>query len=248
MTDQFDRGSVVERARADTQIDQGLRSHMLRVYNYMTVGLALTGIVAFLVATTPALLSLFYELTLDGRLASAKPLAWIAMFAPLAFVLVLSFGIDRMRAATAQILFWVFAGVMGLSLSNIFIAFTGESIARVFFITAATFAGMSLYGYTTKRDLSGLGSFLMMGLIGIIIASVVNLFLQSNMVHFVVSVLGVLIFVGLTAHDTQRIKELYYAADDSEVAGKKAIMGALSLYLDFINLFLLLLQLFGNRR
>ena len=246
MSDQFNHGVVSGKAGTDQLIDEGLRSHMLRVYNYMVTGLALTGVIAYFVASTPALLSLFYVQTPQGYL-STTTLGWIATLSPLAFVLALSFGISRMKASTGQILFWLFAGVMGLSLSNIFIIYTGESIARVFFITAATFAAMSLYGYTTKRDLTGMGSFLMMGLFGIIIASIVNIFIGSTMVQFVVSVLGVLIFVGLTAHDTQKIKQMYNSLDDSEIAGKKAIMGALSLYLDFINLFLLLLRLFGNR-
>jgi FtsH-binding integral membrane protein len=170
------------------------------------------------------------------------------MFSPLAFVLALSFGINKMQASTAQTVFWAFAAVMGLSLANIFLLYTGASITRVFFITAGTFAGMSLYGYTTKRDLTGMGSFLMMGLIGIIIASVVNMFLASSALHFVISVVGVLIFVGLTAYDTQKIKSMYLEADVAEVMSKKVIMGALTLYLDFINLFVMLLRLFGDRR
>ncbi|MBS28840.1 MAG: hypothetical protein CL566_07965 [Alphaproteobacteria bacterium] len=247
MANQFERGTVIQgRAHADAQIDEGLRAYMLRVYNYMTTGLALTGIIAYLVANTPAVLQLFYA---AGPTGAVQPtaLAWVAMISPLAFVLVLSFGINRMKASTAQMLFWLFAGVMGLSLSHIFLTFTGVSIARVFFITAATFAGMSLYGYTTKRDLSGLGSFLFMGLIGIILASIVNIFIGSSMMQFVISVIGVLVFVGLTAYDTQQIKEMYNELDGSEVAGKKAIMGALRLYLDFINLFIILLHLFGQR-
>ena len=247
MSNQYDPGSVVQGRAADgAQIDEGLRSYMLRVYNYMTTGLALTGIIAYLVANTPAVLGLFYAVGPQGQVA-ATPLAWIAMLSPLAFVLVLSFGIHRMRASTAQLLFWLFASVMGLSLSHIFLQFTGASIARVFFITAATFAAMSLYGYTTKRDLSGLGNFLFMGLIGIIIASLVNMFIGSSAIQFAVSVIGVLVFAGLTAYDTQQIKEMYFEGDSSEVAAKKSIMGALRLYLDFINLFIMLLQLFGNR-
>jgi hypothetical protein len=178
----------------------------------------------------------------------ATPLAWIVMLSPLAFILVLSFGVQRMQASTMQMVFWAFSAVMGLSLANIFLAFTGASIARVFFITAGTFAGMSLYGYTTRRDLTGVGSFLFMGLIGIIIASLVNLFLQSTALHFVISVVGVLVFVGLTAYDTQKIKLLYLESDGAEIATKKAIMGAVTLYLDFINLFMMLLHLFGQRR
>ena len=241
MATEFNRGSVLNRTAADVQIDEGLRAYMLRVYNYMTTGLALTGVVAYLFGTNEALIRLLY--TPEG----ATPLAWIAMLSPLAFILVLNFGIHRMKASTAQLIFWLFAGVMGMSLANIFLVFTGTSIARVFFITAATFAGMSLYGYTTRRDLSGLGSFLFMGLIGIVIASIVNIFIGSSMMQFVISVVGVLVFVGLTAYDTQQIKEMYNELDGSEVAGKKAIMGALRLYLDFINLFIMLLHLFGNR-
>lgn len=247
MANEFNRGTVVQgRTQADAQIDEGLRSYMLRVYNYMTTGLALTGIVAYLVSSTPALQQLFYAQNAVGQLQPTI-LAWIAMLSPLAFIMVLSFGIQRMKASTAQLVFWVFAGVMGLSLSHIFLTFTGASIARVFFITAATFAAMSLYGYTTKRDLSGLGSFLFMGLIGIILASIVNIFIGSTVMQFAISVIGVLVFVGLTAYDTQKIKEMYDELDGSEVAGKKAIMGALRLYLDFINLFMMLLHLFGNR-
>ena len=246
MATEFNRGSVLNRTADVAQIDEGLRSYMLRVYNYMTTGLALTGAVAYLVAHTPALLGLFYVAQPNGSVA-ATPLAWIAMLSPLAFILVLSFGIHKMKASTAQLVFWLFAGVMGLSLSHIFLQFTGASIARVFFISAATFAAMSLYGYTTKRDLSGLGTFLFMGLIGIVLASIVNIFIGSTMVQFVVSVLGVIVFVGLTAYDTQKIKEMYNELDGSEVAGKKAVMGALRLYLDFINLFIMLLHLFGQR-
>ena len=220
------------------EIDQGLRAYMLKVYNYMTSGLALTGIVALFTASSEPMLQAIF----------GSPLKWLVMLAPLGFVMFLSFGINKMKASTAQALFWVFAGVMGLSMASIFLQFTGTSIARVFFITAGTFAGMSLYGYTTKRDLSGMGSFLFMGLIGIIIAMVVNIFLQSSALHFVISVIGVLVFVGLTAYDTQRIKSIYSEFDTAEVATKKAIHGALTLYLDFINLFIMLLQLFGQSR
>jgi uncharacterized protein len=218
-------------------IDAGLRAYMLRVYNCMAGGLALTGAVAYAAASSG-----FYQAI------AATPLIWLVMLAPLGFVLVLSFGIQRMSAATATVLFWTYAAVMGLSLGSIFLVFTGTSIARVFFITAATFGAMSLYGYTTKSDLSGFGSFLLMGLIGILIASVVNIFLESSALQFAISVIGVIVFVGLTAYDTQRIKEMYLDSDTDEVEGKKAIMGALALYLDFINLFMMLLQLFGQRR
>ncbi len=237
MSDQFDRGVVVNRAGTSAAIDEGLRAYMLRVYNYMTTGLALTGAVAFLVANTPTVFNAIF----------GTGLAWVVILAPLGMVFFLSARINKMSAAGAQLAYWVFAGLMGLSLASVFVIYTGESIARVFFITAATFAGMSLYGYTTKRDLSGWGSFLFMGLIGIIVAMIVNIFIGSTVIQLAVSVLGVLIFTGLTAYDTQRIKEMYYELDSSEVAGKKAIMGALKLYLDFINLFLMLLHLFGNR-
>ena len=247
MANEFNRESVIQgRTASDAQIDEGLRSYMLRVYNYMTIGLVLTGLTAYVVSSTPALLQLFYAQNALGQLQPTM-LAYVAMFSPFAFILALSFGIQRMSASTAQLVFWLFAAVMGLSMSHIFLTFTGASIARVFFITAATFAAMSLYGYTTKRDLSGLGSFLFMGLIGIIIASIVNMFIGSTVMQFAISVVGVLVFVGLTAYDTQKIKDMYDELDGSEVAGKKAIMGALRLYLDFINLFMMLLHLFGNR-
>ncbi|MBT4889979.1 MAG: Bax inhibitor-1/YccA family protein [Rhodospirillales bacterium] len=218
-------------------IDVGLRSYMLRVYNYMTMGLALTGAVAFAASTSASLMQAIY----------GTPLQWVVMLAPLGFVIFFSARINAMKASTAQAVFWAFCALMGLSLSYIFLAYTGASITRVFFITAGTFAGMSLYGYTTKRDLSGMGSFLMMGLIGIIIASIVNMFMQSSAMHFVISVIGVLVFVGLTAYDTQAIKSIYSESDAGSTQEKKAIMGALRLYLDFINLFIMLLSLFGNR-
>jgi len=231
---------------AAAEIDVGLREYMLKVYNYMTSGLLLTGIVAYVGANTPAILNALYAQGPQGLQPTL--LAWIVMLSPLAFVFALSFGINRMQASTAQAVFWAFAAVMGLSLSHILLTFTGTSIARVFFITAGTFAAMSLYGYTTKRDLTGVGSFLFMGLIGIILASLVNLFLQSSGLQFVISIIGVGIFVGLTAFDTQKIKSLYAEGDHDEVHKKKAIMGALTLYLDFINLFLMLLRLIGDRR
>ena len=233
--------------QANIEIDAGLREYMLRIYNYMASALTLTGIIAYFRANTPAIINTLYSAGPSGYLEPTG-LAYLVMFSPLAFVLALSFGINKMQASTAQAVFWAFAAIMGLSLANIFLLYTGASITRVFFITAGTFAGMSLYGYTTKRDLSGMGSFLMMGLIGIIIASVVNMFLASSALHFIISVIGVLVFVGLTAYDTQKIKSLYLEADAAEVMTKKAIMGALTLYLDFINLFVMLLRLFGERR
>ncbi len=218
--------------------DEGLRQHMLRVYNVMGLGLLLTGVVAMLTAGTPILYNSIF----------GTPLQWVVMLAPLAFVFFISFKADSMSAAKAQALFWAFAGVMGLSIAWIFQVYTGASVARVFFITAAVFGAMSLYGYTTKRDLSGMGSFLFMGLIGVIIASLVNVFLQSSALHFAVSIIGVLVFTGLTAYDNQRIKELYDEGAGREALSKLAVMGALSLYLSFINLFMLLLQFFGAQQ
>ena len=220
------------------EIDQGLRSYMLGVYNYMTLGVALTGIVAFFTANSPALLQAIY----------GTPLQWVVMLAPLGFVLALSFGINRLSLGTAQLLYWAFAAVMGLSLAAIFLVYTPVSITRVFLITAMTFGAMSIYGYSTSRDLTSWGSFLFMGLIGIILAMIVNWWLQSAMLDFVVSGIGVLVFVGLTAYDTQRIKMTYYCVIDGEALAKSAVYGALSLYLDFINLFLMLLRLFGGQR
>jgi FtsH-binding integral membrane protein len=236
--------------RAETGvIDQGLRAYMIRVYNYMAVGVAITGLVAYLtysfaVQETAAGL----ELTSFGNLIFASPLKWVVIFAPLAMVFFLSARLNSMSLSGAQIAFWIFAGLMGLSLSSIFLVYAHASIARVFFISAASFGALSLYGYTTSKDLSGWGSFLFMGLIGIILASLVNLFFASTALQFAISVIGVLVFAGLTAYDTQQIKEMYYVGDDGTVAGRKAVMGALRLYLDFINLFLMLLQLFGDRR
>ena len=218
-------------------IDVGLRTYMLRVYNYMAGGLALTGAVAYVGAVSGFYTSI-----------AGTPILWIVMLAPLAMVFFLSFRIQTMSLATAQLSFWAYAGLVGLSLSGIFLVYTGESIARVFFISAATFGATSLYGYTTRTDLSRFGSFLFMGLIGIIIASLVNMFMASSALQFAISIIGVLLFTGLTAYDTQRIKDLYTAGEDNVLTGKKAIMGALALYLDFLNLFLMLMQLFGNRR
>ncbi len=231
-----------------TIIDQGLRSYMLKVYNYMASALLLTGFVALLTfklavqSLEPLVLSNF------GNSLYNSGLAWVVMLAPLGVIIYMSFGIAKMNVAKAQSVFWVFAALMGLSLSSIFVAYTGTSITRVFFITAGTFGLMSIYGYTTNSDLTKFGSFLIMGLIGILIASVVNIFMKSPMMYFVISILGVLIFVGLTAYDTQKIKNMYLESDSGELIGKKAVMGALTLYLDFINLFIMLLRLFGQRR
>ncbi len=236
---------------ADT-MDTGLRAHMLRVYNYMVGALALTGGVAYVVANSPALLNLFYHevLTANGAASLAPtPLGWVMMLAPIGLVLLLSFRIMQMSQAAAQTTFWVYSALTGASLASILIVYTGASVAMTFFVTAATFGTMSLIGYTTKRDLTGMGHFLFMGLIGILLASLANFFFKSPAINFVVSILGVLIFTGLTAWDTQKIKNTYYAVGgDTAVAGKAAIMGALSLYLDFLNIFLFLLRFMGNRR
>ncbi len=237
---------VVYRAH-EAEIDLGLRSYMLRVYNYMTGGLALTGVVAYLVLTVPALQNLFFTVNASGQIGMSM-LGWIALLAPIGLVFFMSFKIASLQASTAQAIFWGYAALMGIGLSPLLMIYTGASVARVFFITAATFGAMSLYGYTTKRDLSGWGSFLFMGLIGIIIASLVNIFIASSMMSFIISVVGVLVFTGLTAYDTQKIKESYAADDGAEVTTKKAVMGALNLYLDFINLFIMLLRLIGDRR
>jgi uncharacterized protein len=247
-------------ARTDVAVDEGLRAYMLRVYNYMAGGVFLTGLVAYFVftqaiTTDPALaaagapmLKRGMYLTQLGMTLYATPLKWVIMFAPLAFVFFLSFRIYKMSVGAAQASFWLFAAVMGVSLSSIFLVFTGQSITQVFFVTAAAFAALSLWGYTTKRDISGWGSFLIMGVVGILIAAVVNIWLQSSALQFAISVIGVLVFAGLTAYDTQQIKDNYYAvAGDAVAMTKGAIMGALNLYLDFINMFVSLLQLFGNR-
>jgi FtsH-binding integral membrane protein len=224
-------------AATQVDIDVGLRDYMLRIYNYMASALALTGIVAYVFANSGMYMSI-----------ARTPLIYVVMLAPLGLVMLLSFGINKLSAAAAQAIFWAYAGLMGISLASVFLVFTGASVARVFFITAGTFAAMSLYGYTTKRDLSQLGSFLFMGLIGIVIASVVNIFIGSTALQFAISVIGVLVFTGLTAYDTQTIKETYYEGAGHEVATKTAIMGALRLYLDFVNLFMMLIQLLGVRR
>ena len=239
------------KATEQVAIDEGLRAYMLRVYNYMATGLLVTGIIAYVFGKASVISSesgQLLGLTPLGSMLFNSPLKWIIMLAPLGFVLYLSSRLHRMSLSKAQITFWIYAAVMGLSLSWIFIVFTQVSIVRVFFVSSATFGAMSLYGYTTKKDLTKLGGFLFMGLIGIIIASVVNIFVGSTALQFAISVIGVLVFVGLTAYDTQNIKNMYYGGDSEEIGSKKALMGALKLYLDFINLFILLLQLFGQRR
>lgn len=235
----FDRIQRTHSTATSAQYDEGLRAYMLQVYNYMAVALAATGLVAFGASTQTALMQAIY----------GTPLQWVVMLAPLGIVFYLSARLHKMSEQTAKTWFFVYSGVMGLSLSYIFLAYTGASIARTFFIAAAMFGSLSLYGYTTKKDLSGFGSFLFMGLIGLILASLVNLFLQSSGLHFAISVIGVLIFSGFTAYDTQNIKNAYYQFGGAGAAlGKVAIMGALKLYLDFINLFIFLLQFLGDRR
>jgi FtsH-binding integral membrane protein len=233
-------------------LDAGLRAYLLRVYNWMSSGLVLTGIVAYGIVSIPSVYDVFYPLVMTPRGPAHVPggLAWISMFAPLAFVMVLSFGVNRLSTGAAQALYWAFCAAMGASLTNIFMIYTHDSIVRVFFITAATFAATSLYGYTTRADMTKMGSFLIMGLFGIIIASVVNMFLGSAGMQFAISVIGVLVFVGLTAYDTQRIKATYVQsvyAYGPEMAAKRSVYDSLSLFLNFINLFMFLLQLLGNR-
>jgi FtsH-binding integral membrane protein len=242
------RGVGTDRAVA---YDMGLRAHMIRVYNYMAGGVALTGVVAWLVyqmAVVTDASDRIIGLTPLGQALFASPLKWLIILAPLGFVFFISFRIPYLQASTARALFFAFAAVWGLSLATIFMIFTATSITRVFFISAAAFGALSLYGYTTQRSLDAIGSFLFMGLIGIIIASLVNIFLASSALQWTISIIGVGIFAGLTAWDTQKIKDMYSPMDDGTVAGRKSIMGALSLYLDFINMFMFLLQLMGDRR
>ena len=241
MNNRFMSGANAQAA----QIDLGLRAYMLGVYNHMTTALAITGFFAlglsFLVG--PSL----NELTSIGYLLYGSPLKWVVMLAPLGMVFYISAKLNSMTSQKARNLFYIYAGLMGLSLSSLLLVYTGASVVRVFFITAASFAALSLYGYTTKKSLSGLGSFLMMGVFGLIIAQVVNIFMASSGLDFIISIVGVLIFAGLTAYDTQKIKNMYLAGDNNEVSGKKSVLGALTLYLDFILMFQFLLMFLGNR-
>ena len=237
MAEHWSNNQTTQASEARAQaVDEGLRIYMTKVYNYMGLGLLATALTAYLGAASGIYVAL-----------AQTPLIWLVVFAPLGMVLYLSARLHRMSEGAAKTTFWIYAALTGLSLSYVLLAFTGVSVVRTFLITAASFGALSLYGYTTKRDLSGMGSFLFMGLIGIILASIVNFFMQSPAMHFAISVIGVLIFAGLTAYDTQDIKRIYFAGDSREVAEKKAIMGALRLYLDFINMFLFLLQFLGNR-
>lgn len=238
MVDPFFRSSAAsDTATAGVSYDAGLRAHMQRVFNYMAGGLAITGLIAFIVANTPLAAIVF-----------GTPLKWVAMLAPLAFMIYMNFKFESMSASKAQTIFWLFCGTMGLSMAAIFMVFTGASIARVFFITAATFSAMSLWGYTTRSDLTGFGSFLMMGVVGLVIAMVVNMFMASAMMHWILSVIGVFVFTGLTAWDVQNIKQMYAAGWGMEANNKLAVLGALRLYLNFINAFQFLLSLMGDRR
>ena len=217
--------------------DAGLRSYMLSVYNYMASGVLLTGIVALLFASSGLAAQVL-----------ATPLRWLIILAPLGFVMAMSFGLNRMKTSTLQILFWAFATAMGLSMSSIFLVYTGVSIAQTFFAVSAGFAGLSLWGYTTKKDLSGWGTFLIMGVVGLLVAMLINLFLQSPAMQLAISAIGVLLFAGLTAYDSQKIKSMYAYVAGTDMMGKTVIMGALNLYLDFINMFMFLLQFMGDRR
>ena len=237
MAENWSNNQTTQATEAKTQaVDEGLRIYMTKVYNYMGLGLLATAITAYIGAASCIYVAL-----------AQTPLIWLVVLAPLGMVIYLSSRLHKMSASAAKTTFWIYAAMTGLSLSYVLLAFTGVSVVRTFLITAASFGALSLYGYTTKRDLSGMGSFLFMGLIGIILASIVNIFMQSPAMHFAISVIGVLLFAGLTAYDTQDIKRIYYAGDSRDIAEKKAIMGALRLYLDFINMFLFLLQFLGNR-
>ena len=236
------RDNVINIKKGEFDLD--LRNYMLGIYNYMASGLALTGIVAWLIANT-ALINVFFSYS-NGYVAP-NMLVWISMFGSVGMVFYMSWRINTMSFSTLQTVFWTYAVLNGVWLSSIFMTYTSVSIVRVFFITASSFAALSMYGYTTKRNLDAWSSFLYMGLFGIIIGSLVNIFLQSSAMHWIMSVVGVLVFAGLTAYDTQKVRDMYFAGDSSEVAGKKSIMGALTLYLDFINMFIMLLQLFGQQ-
>jgi uncharacterized protein len=247
---------VATAGRVDASIDEGLRAYMIRVYNLMAMGLAITGVAAlgtiwFATTNDPsqavATLGNGKMLTAFGAAIYGSALRWVVMLAPLALVFFLSFRVHKMSVSAAQTTFWAYAALVGVSLSSIFLVFTAQSITQTFFVVAAAFGALSLWGYTTKRDLTGMGSFLIMGVFGLIIAMIVNIFLQSSALQFAISAIGVLVFSGLTAYDTQKIKEMYWEGDDVLVAGRKAIMGALTLYLDFINLFMFMLQFLGNR-
>lgn len=239
MSNYNNKSSFASSASRSHNYDSALRTYMVKVYNFMAMALGISGAVAFITANTPALMNVIF----------GTPLAWVVALAPLGFVIFFSVKLNSLSAQTAKNYLWIYSALMGLSLSSLLIMYTGASVARVFFITASVFGAMSLYGYTTKKDLTGFGSFLIMGLIGLLIASLVNIFLKSSAMEFALSILGTLIFIGLTAYDTQRIKQTYYHfAGNQELVNKMAVVGALSLYMDFINLFIHLLRFFGERR
>lgn len=236
----FNRSSFAS-TTSSTVYDSSLRAYMAKVYNFMAIALLISGLVAFLVASSPTLMQAIF----------GTPLAFVVMLAPLGFVIFFSVKLDKISAAKAKTYLYIYSALMGLSLSTILIAYTGASVARTFFVAASTFGAMSIYGYTTKKDLTGMGSFLMMGLIGIIIASLVNLFMHSSALEFAISMIGVVIFIGLTAYDTQKIKQNYYlfgGSNNNEATSKLAVTGALNLYMDFINLFIMMLRFLGDRR
>ncbi len=247
MVNNYRNNKTIEHSTAGTKIDEGLRKYMLQVFSYMFIGLSLTGVVAYLGATIPALQNMLFTVDQSGFMQPSG-FTWVLLFAQLGMVFYLSARVMHMPAAKARSLFWVYSGIMGLSLSSVFMVYTGASLYRTFLVSSATFGAMALYGYTTKRNLMTFGSFFLMALIGLIIASVVNIFMQSSAMHFVISAFGVLLFTGLTAYDAQMIKLIYYEGDSSEVQGQKAVIGALRLYLDFINLFLFFLRFLGERR
>ena len=252
---EFNKENILNKAKAAQQstvvMDEGLRAYMLKVYNYMATGVLLTGIFALITFKMSAVSNdngMLIGLTSFGNTIYNSGFRWIVILAPLVPFFMFITGLRKMSSSKAKTLFWIFSALWGISLSSLLMEYTGTSVARVFFITSATFGAMSIYGYTTKRDLTKLGSFLIMGLFGLIIAMIVNMFMRSPMMYYVISILGVLIFIGLTAYDTQKIKNMYAASDSGEVIGKKAVMGALTLYMDFINLFIFMLRLFGQRR
>lgn len=228
--------------------DEGLRSYMLKIYNYMAMALLLTGVMAFGTLYFLPLKSIMYNIGPNGEILGSSIMGMIITFAPLGIVIYFSRGITNMSVQSAHIMFWVYAGLIGMSLSSLGLIYTGQSLVKTFFICSTVFGAMSLYGYTTKKDLTSIGSFLFMGLIGLIIVSLVNLFLQSSAIDFAISFIGVGIFMGLTAWDTQKLKALYYSTGGGEIGQKISLMGAFTLYLDFINMFIFMLRFFGNRR
>ena len=237
----------IAQTSAQVYVDQGLRQYMMRVYNYMAGGLCITALASYIIMNTPALLKLFFTISANG-VVGLSGLGWLAIFAP--FIMVFAFGWVLNRGSLAQVqgVYWGYAALMGVALTPVLLAYTGASVTRIFLVTAATFGGMSIYGYTTRKDLTSMGSFMIMGLWGIIIASLVNIFLKSSGLDFALSILSVIVFTGLTAYDTQKIREIYAESDTGDLSSRKAISGALALYMDFINLFLALLRLFGDRR